>query len=38
VLIDGRCVKKYGKKLRWSTFLGVLASPYDLSKLAVNHI
>jgi hypothetical protein len=36
VLVNGRCVKKYSKKLRWSSFLGVLASPYDLSKLANN--
>jgi hypothetical protein len=38
VLVNGRCVKKYRKKLRWSSFLGVLASPYDLSRLAVSHI
>lgn len=35
VIVDGRCVKRYGSHLRWSKILGVLASPYDLSKLAM---
>ena len=34
VIIDGRCVKRYSKAVRWSKFLGVLASPYDITKLA----
>ncbi|KAH8796380.1 hypothetical protein BGZ57DRAFT_998130 [Hyaloscypha finlandica] len=28
VIVEGRCIKKFGKRLRWSSLLGVLASPY----------
>lgn len=38
VIVNGRCVKKFGKRLRWSSFLGILASPYDLSRLAMNSL
>lgn len=34
VIVQGRCVKKFGKSLRWSGLLGVLARPYDLTRLA----
>lgn len=34
VITDGRCIKKYRRPLRWSKILGVLADPYDITKLA----
>lgn len=33
VVINGRCVGRYGI-FRWSTFFGVLAPPYDVTKIA----
>jgi hypothetical protein len=35
-IVDGRCVKKLAGPLRLSNILGVLARPFDLSKLAVS--
>lgn len=34
VINDGRIIKRYRKPLRWSSILGVLADPYDITKLA----
>jgi hypothetical protein len=36
VILNGRCIKRFAKRLRWSSFVGVLAQPYDLNKLALN--
>jgi hypothetical protein len=38
LIVDGRCVKRYRRHLRWSKMLGVLAAPYDLMRLAMPHI
>ncbi|EMD01098.1 hypothetical protein BAUCODRAFT_135834 [Baudoinia panamericana UAMH 10762] len=35
LVVDGRCVKGYRHHIRWSKILGVLASPYDISLLAM---
>lgn len=35
IILQGRCVKKFNRYC-WSNIFGVLASPYDLTKLAVN--
>ncbi|KAI9765619.1 MAG: hypothetical protein M1839_005413 [Geoglossum umbratile] len=36
VIVNGRCIKRYNKWFRMATFFGVLAPPYDISKLAVS--
>ena len=38
LVVDGRCVKRFRRHLRWSKLLGVLAQPYDLTKLAMPHV
>lgn len=35
IIVDGRVVKKFGRRMRRSTILGVLAPPYDLRRCAV---
>lgn len=35
VVVNGRCVKRYGSHMRWSKILGVLARPYDITRLAM---
>jgi hypothetical protein len=35
VIVNGRCIKRYNKWLRIATYFGILAPPYDVSKLAV---
>lgn len=35
VVINGRCVKRYNHHVRWSNFMGVLAPPYDVTRLAM---
>lgn len=32
IVINGRCVKRY-RSLRWSSFFGVLAPPFDVTKI-----
>jgi hypothetical protein len=36
IVTQGRCIKKFGRRTRWSQFLGVLARPYDLRRIATN--
>ena len=36
VIIQGRCVKRFGMPIRWTSIFGVLARPYDLTHIAVN--
>lgn len=36
IIVQGRSVKKFGVGIRWSDLLGVLARPFDLSKIAVD--
>lgn len=36
VIVNGRCIKRYNKWLRLATWLGILAEPYDVTKLAVS--
>lgn len=35
VIINGRCISRYNSWLRWSSWIGILAGPYDLEKLTV---
>ena len=35
IIVNGKCVQRYNKWLRLSTFFGILAEPYDITKLAV---
>jgi hypothetical protein len=35
VFLNGRCVARYNSWLSWSTFFGILASPFDLNKISV---
>lgn len=35
VIVNGRCIARYNQWLRLSNWLGVLAGPYNLGKLAV---
>ncbi len=37
IIIQGRCVKRLPPFLRWSSLFGVLAKPYNLADMAVNH-
>lgn len=34
IIINGRCVARYNRALRWASLFGILADPYDVSKLA----
>ena len=34
VVLNGRCIQRYSHWTRLATFFGILASPYDVSKLA----
>ena len=34
VIVDGKCVARFNHWLRWSTYVGVLAPPYDITRLA----
>lgn len=34
VVVEGKCVKRYNKWLRWATYIGIMAPPYDITKLA----
>lgn len=34
VITEGRVIKRYRRPLRWSKVLGVLADPYDITRLA----
>ncbi|OCK96586.1 uncharacterized protein K441DRAFT_657280 [Cenococcum geophilum 1.58] len=36
VIVNGKCVRKYGLGLQWSMLLGVLAPPYDLKKITAS--
>ncbi|KAL9608897.1 MAG: hypothetical protein Q9167_006293 [Letrouitia subvulpina] len=36
VIVNGRCIKRYNKWLRLATWFGILAEPYDVTKLAVS--
>ncbi|KAL8741854.1 MAG: hypothetical protein Q9190_005589 [Brigantiaea leucoxantha] len=36
VIVNGRCIQRYNKWTRLSTWLGILAEPYDVTKLAVS--
>lgn len=33
VIVNGRCVARYSTWLRWASWLGILAPPYDIAKL-----
>lgn len=37
IVVDGRCVKRCSRIARWSLIWGVLAKPFDFSKLAMPH-
>lgn len=37
IIVNGRCIQRYSKWLRWATCTGTLAEPYDISKLAVRN-
>ena len=34
VVVEGKCVKRYNKWFRWATYIGIMAPPYDITKLA----
>ncbi|KAH0556910.1 hypothetical protein GP486_005299 [Trichoglossum hirsutum] len=36
VIVNGRCVGRYNRFFRNTTYFGILAPPYDVSKLAVS--
>ena len=33
VIINGRCIARFNTWMRWASWLGILAGPYDVSKL-----
>lgn len=35
IVIEGKCVHRYNKYWNWSVLIGILASPFDILKLAV---
>ena len=34
VIINGRCVRRYNKWWTWAHYVGIMAGPYDVAKLA----